>query len=110
MKNKWVEDGPFLRLVTPEFRTTLIKGVELAVPLDAVLEVDGVERYATFFTMDSISELIRKWEISGENLGGGYFWSINSIILAELNLDLIELVLTDLVETGKYRSAFGEGP
>lgn len=69
---------------------------------------DGRRCTATFFTLDNIRFLMNRYQTTGENSSGAYFWASDAIIVDVLNEPTIMRVIHHLVETGEYRSAMTE--
>jgi len=77
-------------------------------PTDVTIELnDGVERFATLFTPDSIQHIRDNNAVHGECLGGRYFWADHLIIVESVEPSFIEEVVADLVRSGEVYSAFG---
>ncbi|WP_322780093.1 hypothetical protein [Frankia sp. Cas4] len=104
----WERDGPYLRHVEEGFTLTLLVGMELEAPLDVMVELsDGVQRFATIFTPDSIGRIQKKDVESGECLNGRYFWAKNIILVDTIDSSLVESIVLDLIRSGEIYHAFG---
>ena len=70
---------------------------------------DGRIYTATFFTLSNVDALRARHRETGECLGGRYFWSTNMILVDEVSRTRIEQVVTDLMASREFESAF-DGP
>ena len=104
----WDRDGPYERLVTPEFVITALVGDHWPDDqVDLTVEAgDGVPRYATFFTLEAIRSILDWYATSGEGLSGTYFWSENPVFVRTLDRDSVEAVVRDLIRLGELSAAF----
>ena len=66
----------------------------------------GAEWVATFFTYANISTLAEKNRVSGECLGGKYFWASDMILVDEISRERIEEVVKHLIEAEEFESVF----
>ncbi len=64
---------------------------------------------ATFFTLDNIDSLMRKFEQEGDCNHGQYFRAVDMIIVRELSLCTIQETIDYMLGTGEFFAAFG-GP
>jgi hypothetical protein len=79
------------------------------VALDATIIVGGNSFTCTFFTLAQIQSILDRWRLSGECLGGTYFWAANMVIVRELSEFDIKLTIEDLIKTGEFKSVFSNG-
>jgi hypothetical protein len=74
--------------------------------VDVVVTLESGERFsATFFTLKNIELLLRRYRETGECGGGLYFYTTDMIIVECLTADVIRKSVSDLVESGEFRSA-----
>lgn len=77
--------------------------------VDVSVDFPGGLRYtATFFSLDNIRFLMDRYQDTGENLSGAYFFGTDAIIVNILNEETIMRVIHHLVSSGEYRVAMTE--
>ncbi len=78
--------------------------------IDVVVRFDdGLGYAATFITPINIDLIMKRYETTGECLGGTYFWCSSMIIVHNLDRETIEAAIKDLIGTGEFFDVF-EGP
>lgn len=78
--------------------------------VDVFVEFETGEHYcATFFTLQNLRTLMRRYRDSGECRGGLYVWATDMIVVETLTRDVIEAAVDDLIQSGELASAFS-GP
>jgi hypothetical protein len=90
-----------VRVVGPQVWDPARDNVDVEVTL-----ADGSRFGATFFTVTSVQRLFRKNRATGECGGGRYLWAANMILVQELTTDVIKHSVRDLLDRGKFGSAF----
>jgi hypothetical protein len=56
--------------------------VESVENVDAFVDLpDGSSWALTVFTVDEVCRLLRRWQESGENANGSYFWAVDQLIV-----------------------------
>lgn len=60
---------------------------------------DGTRWCASFFTYENILSLSKKNQVTGEALGGRYFYSPQAILISKVDKELIISVLKDIMHT-----------
>ncbi len=63
--------------------------------------------YATVFAVDGIHDIMSDHAQTGECLGGKYFYSVNMIIVREVNVKSIIELVDDLLRQGELAAAMG---
>jgi hypothetical protein len=103
----WFRQGPYERLVTPEFVLSVLVGDDWSSPVDVSVEAgDGVRRHATSFTLDAVGRIFDSYTESGECLAGAYFWAANPVFVRTLDRGSVEAVVRDLITSGELAGAF----
>jgi len=75
--------------------------------VDVVVYMEGGSRYgATFFTLDNVHHLFRRYEKSGECKGGLYFWSDGMVLVRQLSQSTIEQTVEGLIQEGALEKVF----
>jgi hypothetical protein len=75
-------------------------------PVDVSVRTPSGEKYVcTFFTFQHIDVIRQAHAASGENLGGTYFWATDSILVRELDENIIGSVVLDLWRDGQLPAA-----
>ncbi|MFF5213560.1 hypothetical protein [Streptosporangium sp. NPDC000396] len=75
---------------------------------DATIELpDGTRRYATFMHPSVITEIMARWQESGECLSGRYFYCTDLVVIREPGFVTMADAIRDLIETGDITSACG---
>lgn len=67
---------------------------------------DGTSSAATFVSYRNIQSLADKNRVTGECLGGKYFWTSDLILVDEVTRARIEEVIKHLIEAGEFEGAF----
>lgn len=96
------EDGAFFRVVDPAFQLLIPhwegQDPETAQEADAtILLADGTRRYATFMTLSVVETIMKRWQGTGECLGGGYFWCSDLIIIGRPGFHTMAAAIRDLI-------------
>lgn len=96
-----------------EFQVKILGGHGIANPLDDNIDIevkmaDGRRFVATFFTIQNIVTIMRRYEVTGECKNGLYFWASDMVILRELTEHSIRATVQDLVDSGEFAAAFSE--
>lgn len=108
-ESTWVREGGYQILTTPTFTLFVLEGQVLEAPIDVTVELlGGSRKVATFFTLESIAEIMKSYGSSGELLHGQYFWSSFPIFVRSMNLSAIEAVVQDLIDSNEIATAFGD--
>lgn len=69
--------------------------------LDLVLTLEDGSRWsATVLTLEEMSSIWRRWEVSGECFSGRYFSCPDLLLVKEAGIDSICEVLEDILATG----------
>ena len=71
-----------------------------------VLLNDGHKYTASFFSYAFIEQVCKRNKLSGEFLGGKYFWAKNIVLVEECSADIINPVVTDIIEEGEFIEVF----
>lgn len=71
-----------------------------------VTMANGTRWFATFFSYDNITSLVKKFKESGECLRGKYFWAADMILVDEISRYRIEEVVYHLIKVGELEQAF----
>jgi hypothetical protein len=80
---------------------------ETVADLDVEVGYPNGSRYsATMLTIEAVDRLMRKYEDTGESLGGRYFQSRDLVILRRGGVPEILEVITRLIEDDEIRFAF----
>ena len=75
-------------------------------PLDDNLDFEiisetGHKYYGTFFTLNNINSLMRRYTYTGENFNGKYFWAVGSLIIKDFSIETILGVTNHLIESNE---------
>lgn len=74
---------------------------------DVVVELSNGNKYAApFFAYGNIEKLVEEYKVSGENLGGKYFYAHNMILVEECTEEGVREVVEDLIEEGEFLLIF----
>ena len=74
---------------------------------DVVVTLATGARYvATFFTYQNIVTLTHKNSLTGEWLGGRYFWATDMLLVDKIDPVLIRRVIDDLISSDCWPAAF----
>ena len=68
---------------------------------------NGKEYVVTFFTLNNIKHLMKKWKTTGEN-SGKYFWALNSCIIERLDHKTLEECINEMLSNGEFEYVFDE--
>ena len=68
---------------------------------------NGKEYIVTFFTLNNVVHLMKKWQATGE-YSGKYFWVSNSCIIEKLDYNTFEECISDMISTGQFEYIFME--
>jgi hypothetical protein len=71
-----------------------------------VLLNDGHKYTASFFSFAYLEQVCNRNKISGEFLGGKYFWAKNIVLVEECSDDIINPVVADIIEEGEFNEVF----
>ncbi|RAJ70604.1 hypothetical protein K377_07886 [Streptomyces sp. PsTaAH-137] len=63
---------------------------------------DGSRWSATIRTVGHVETLMKRWAVSGEALGGRYFWCSDGLIVRDAGISNMTQVLTGLIENGEF--------
>ncbi len=75
--------------------------------IDVIVTFSTGERYvATFFTYQNITSLTNKNRLTGEWLGGQYFWATDMILIDRIDPVLIRQVIDNLISDDYWPAAF----
>lgn len=70
--------------------------------VDVVIELDdGREFSATFFTIQNLKTLMKRYRVSGECAGGLYIWARDMIVVDTISREIVETVVADLLSSGE---------
>ncbi|MFG2010769.1 hypothetical protein ACGFNF_17015 [Micromonospora sp. NPDC048868] len=61
---------------------------------------DGSHRYATFFTLDAVKEILNRHANTGETDGGRYFWCSDQVIVPEPGVDAMVAAVDEMIRSG----------
>jgi hypothetical protein len=61
---------------------------------------DGSHRYATFFTLDAVREILRRHASTGETGGGRYFWCSDQVIVPEPGVAAMAAAVDEMIRSG----------
>lgn len=73
-----------------------------------VLLQNGNKYSASFFTYDNIKEQSIKNSITGDYLGGKYFWEKDMLIVEDCSEATIKSVIKNLIEEGDFFFVFSK--
>jgi hypothetical protein len=74
--------------------------------VDVVVHFDDGRRLGgTFFTIEAVRELMKRYRTTGECAGGSYFFAKDMVLVEKLTEDAIDRTVADLVATGELESA-----
>jgi len=65
---------------------------------------DGRDFSATFFTVDNLRTLMKRYRKSGECAGGTYVWAKDMIVVESIIVETIRWTIADLIEGGQIES------
>jgi hypothetical protein len=71
-----------------------------------VLLADGHKYTASFFTYAFIDKLRNINKLSGEFLGGKYFWGMNMVLVEECSPEIVNAVVNDIIDEGEFNEVF----
>ncbi|MEH6459988.1 hypothetical protein [Chitinimonas sp. JJ19] len=73
--------------------------------IDALVSLeDGRIFAATFFTVDNLRTLMKRYRNSGECAEGTYIWAVDMIVVETISVDVIRRTVADLIATGEIES------
>ncbi|WP_246101685.1 hypothetical protein [Streptomyces cyaneus] len=105
-----VWDGPFYRVRRDGYEICFVPSA--GEDLDAVCDIDmwvtfadGQRWSGSVCTLDEARRLMDRWQDTGENLGGRYFYGWDNLIVRDPGIPAMVHVIDHLVATGDYRSA-----
>jgi hypothetical protein len=103
-------DGPYVIIREPDYEIWILRGTRGLNPdndnVDVEVRLSSEERYlATFFTLQNIRHLMRKWRGTDECKGGLYFWCPDMIIVEKLTEETVRETISHLVSTGEIECA-----
>ncbi|MFF9839321.1 hypothetical protein [Streptomyces sp. NPDC013740] len=101
-------DEPWYRVRTDRFEASFLPSA--GEDLDAVCNVDvevrlaadGSRWSATVFTLAEVERLMERWTLTGEELGGRFFWCSDGLIVRDPGIDNMTRVLAGLLDTGDF--------
>jgi hypothetical protein len=101
-------DGPWYRVRTDSFEVSYLP--DASEDLDSMANVDAEVRLAdgsrwsaTIVTVAQVEHLMtQRWSVSGESLGGRYFWCPDGLIVRDPGIDSMTHVLAGLLESGEF--------
>jgi hypothetical protein len=101
-------DGPWYRVRTEHFEAAFLPDAteDLAVVdnVDVFVDLnDGTRWSGTVFSLAQVDAIMSRHEVSGENLGGSYFWCSDGLIVREAGIAKMTQVLVGLVESGEFK-------
>jgi hypothetical protein len=67
---------------------------------------DGHKYTASFFSYDFIEQMRSKNKLSGDFLGGKYFWGKNMVLVEKCTPDVINPVIKDIIDEGEFKEIF----
>ncbi|MEV4115619.1 hypothetical protein [Nonomuraea sp. NPDC049695] len=103
-------DGPFCRISGPGFEMLIPcwegHDPETVDQADAIITLpDGTQRHATFMTPGVISEIMDRWQRTGECLNGRYFWCSDLVIIRKPGFVSMVDAVRDMIAIGELESA-----
>ncbi|MDH0864174.1 hypothetical protein [Mitsuaria sp. GD03876] len=73
--------------------------------VDILIDVeDGRLFSATFFTINNLSTLMRRYRASGECAAGKYVWAKDMIVVESITRATLEVAIDELIRTGEIES------
>nr|WP_202495616.1 hypothetical protein [Streptomyces sp. SID4982] len=101
-------DEPWYRVRTARFEASFLPDADE--DLDAVCNVDvevrltadGSRWSATVFTLAEVERLTKRWQRTGEESGGRYFWCSDGLIVRDPGIDNMTQVLAGLLDEGDF--------
>ena len=84
---------------------------EISDPLDDNVDVevsfdDGKKYVLTFFTINNVHTIMSRHALSGESMGGNYFWCCDMIIVRRLDDVTIRGAIEDMLNRDCFFKAF----
>ena len=109
-------DGAFYRVQRDGYEICFVP--DAGVPLDEVDDVDmwvifaNGERWSgTIYTLDVVHHTMERWRLTGECLGGSFFYVWDGLIVRDRGIPGMVDVVDDLVRSGDHRCVFRDvGP
>ncbi|MEU6383495.1 hypothetical protein ABZ847_08020 [Streptomyces bauhiniae] len=100
-------DGPFYRVRTEHFEAAFVpnaaEDVESVDNVDVFVDLpDGSRWSATLITLAQVQHVMERWAVSGEALGGRYFWVSDGLIVRDAGISNMTRVLVGLVESDEF--------
>lgn len=93
--------------ISPGLQVTISPEEAADCNTDVIVTLSTGERYAaTFFTYQNIATLTNKNRLTGEWLGGQYFWATDMILIDKIDPVLIRQVIDDLISDDCWPAAF----
>lgn len=92
-----------------KFYLRTVSGGEICSAIDDNVDVlidldDGRSFSATFFTIDNLRTLMRRYRTSGECANGAYIWAKDMVVVESISEEVLRVVVTDLIATGEIVS------
>lgn len=100
-------DGPFYRVHTEHFEAAFVpnagEDLEAVDNIDVFVDLpDGSRWSATIITLAQVEVVMKRWETTGEAVGGRYFWVSDGLIVRDAGISNMTQVLIGLVENGEF--------
>lgn len=77
---------------------------------DVHVQVANGEVYSgTFYTLENVAFLLKRFEQTGECAAGRFFFDPSMVLVRDLEEDTILMVVAELLATGELRKAFLRG-
>lgn len=74
---------------------------------DVIVVLDDGSKYtASFFTYAFIEHTRMVNKLTGENLGGKYFWAKNMVLIEDCSAELIKPVVKAIIDEGEFNDVF----
>ena len=74
--------------------------------VDIEIRLEGGQLYsATLFSIENIATIMTNYQETGECLSGAYFWASDMIIVTNFEVETINNIVKELVESGEYKHA-----
>jgi hypothetical protein len=104
-------DGPFYRVRTGHFEAAFVpsagEDLEAVDNVDVFVDLpDGSRWSATIITLAQVEIVMKRWETTGEALGGRYFWVADGFIVRDAGISNMTRVLIGLVENDEFTQVF----
>jgi hypothetical protein len=104
-------DGPFYRVHTEYFEAAFVpnagEDLEAVDNIDVFVDLpDGSRWSATIITLAQVEIVMKRWEATGEALGGRYFWVSDGLIVRDAGISNMTRVLIGLVENDEFTQVF----